>query len=419
MRRHYSNGKGSLLLLDLSLALTEVSRNASCSGCGTCALAIPCVEMCLDRETGFLRPGLRPGRGDPEGDPVKMLSKVCPGYGSTAPLDERPFDAHFGPYLSTWRAWAVDPAIRHAGSSGGVITALLQWLLRTGRYGAVAGVRGGGHDPASSEGVLLRSPEEAIDAAGSRYYPVSSIASLDLSEPCAVVAKPCEIAGLRKVEGQSSMPPHLAISLFCAGTPSSHSTGRVLRDLGVHPESLAHLRYRGHGWPGRFSATRRDGTEESMSYSDAWSSFLGRDLDGLCRICVDGTGMQADLSIGDLWTTDASGYPLFEEGAGVSAVIARTAAGEELLSQAIDAGVVRAERIQIGDVTSVQPVQVRRANSLLARLASRRLMGLRTPRYRGYGLTALAFQHPASSARFFVGTLKRLLRERREQEGVR
>lgn len=369
--------------------------------------------MRIDADSGFLRPEVEE-TGDREQTASPLdLREICPGLGSVAPRDDRAFDRHFGPYLSVWRAWAVDPEIRHAGSSGGVVTALVAHILKSGECPAVAGVAAGGTTSYSSEGVLMTTSEEAVDAAGSRYFPASALTSLSDTPDRALVAKPCEIAGLRRVEARLGWGSAFAIAVFCAGTPSSLATERAIGELGAQPEQVRKLRYRGNGWPGRFTVTMGDGAERSMSYKQAWGEFLGRDIDGLCRICVDGTGMHADLSVGDFWRTDSRGYPVFSEGEGESVVIARTPRGEALLSAAMANDLVHLERITIDEARAVQPAQVARTNSLLARIASRRLVGMRTPRYSGYRLGALAWSHPVSTMRFFAGTIKRLLREKR------
>lgn len=403
-------------MASLRLALAAVSDNSACSGCGACALAFPQVSMRLDQESGFLRPYVDASGGhrQPDAPPIS-LGDVCPGMGSVAPRDERDFDRHLGPYVSVWRAWAIDPEIRHAGSSGGVVTALVDHILTSGEYAAVAGVAAGGETSISSEGVLMTTSKDALGAAGSRYFPATALTSLTETGggSQAVVAKPCEVAGLRRVEARRGTGSTFAIAVFCAGTPSARATERAIAELGVQREEVVDVRYRGNGWPGRFTLRLNDGSQPSMSYRRAWGEFLGRDIDGLCRICVDGTGMHADLSVGDFWRTDERGYPVFTEGDGESAVIARTARGEALLLVAEARGLIRLERITIDAVRAVQPAQVARTNSLAARMASRRLLGMRTPRYSGYRLSALAWRHPLSTARFFAGTLRRLLRQKR------
>ena len=60
--------------------------------------------------------------------------------------------------------------------------------------------------------------------------------------------------------------------------------------LGVAPEDLAAFRYRGDGWPGYATATRRDGSAERMSYNDSWGDILTRHVQFRCKICPDGVG---------------------------------------------------------------------------------------------------------------------------------
>src|SRR5258708_16493215 len=93
----------------------------------------------------------------------------------------------------------------------------------------------------------------------------------------------------------------LSLTFFCAGTPSTRGTLDLLSSLGVAPDQVGAVRYRGNGWPGKFSVTSRDGTNaKSMSYPDSWGRLAGyRPL--RCHLCPDGLGQSADISCGDAW----------------------------------------------------------------------------------------------------------------------
>jgi coenzyme F420 hydrogenase subunit beta len=174
-------------------------------------------------------------------------------------------------------------------------------------------------------------------------------------------------------------------------------------------EHVTGLRYRGHGWPGRFTVDRADGSSVSASYEKSWGESLGPAVQWRCKICADGVGESADVTAADLWRADARGYPDFTDAAGVSALIARTRRGLDLVVRAVDAGIIAVHPIDIDELAAVQPLQRRRRETLAGRLVGTVLAGGRVPRYRGFSLLRLAF----SRLRETVRVARRSYRRRR------
>lgn len=110
------------------------------------------------------------------------------------------------------------------------------------------------------------------------------------------------------------------LSFFCAGVPSLEGAAGILKALEVEEVEMDLFRYRGQGWPGRTTATRKDGTESSMSYHDSWGNILSRHVQHRCKICADGAGAAADVVCVDARKADADGYPLFEEEDGINLI---------------------------------------------------------------------------------------------------
>jgi coenzyme F420 hydrogenase subunit beta len=129
-------------------------------------------------------------------------------------------------------------------------------------------------------------------------------------------------------------------------------------------------------------------------------------------LCVDGTGEHADVSVGDFWEADASGYPTFQEQEGRSVVIARTQRGADLLEEAVGRGVIVLRPLALEMAAAVQPLQVERRMTLAGRLAARKACGLVTPKYRGYGVVTRLVKAPRWNLRAFVGTILRTRRNR-------
>jgi coenzyme F420 hydrogenase subunit beta len=303
--------------------------------------------------------------------------------------------------------------VRFAGSSGGVLTALGEWLLETGERKRIGCAQASNDLPIRTVPVSLSKPSEIIATAGSRYAPVSVGAlAACLTADDVLVSKPCETAGVEAFNRHALTDPPLLLSFFCAGTPSQQATERLVSELGGTPSSVTSLRYRGHGWPGDFAFTDRNGVSAAASYSQAWGDNLGRQLQSVCATCPDGTGWLSDISVGDYWEVDERGYPLFEERDGRSVVVARTQLGLDLIRRAVTSDVLELETLDMAApaLRSCQPYQVARREMLLARVLGRRLMGKPSTRTRGYRLFAPLIRHPVLAWRSLLGAARRTRR---------
>lgn len=396
----------------LDQKILKVVASDACSGCGLCTIIDPGLDMALD-EQGFMRPE-RSAIGHTPTNATHIFKRSCPGM-LVRSNDEPGLERHetMGSFVGVWKGHATDPETRHRGSSAGVLTALTTWLLESGKATRVAGA-GAGRDPRRTVPVSITTKEEALASAGSRYAPTAILSNPDIQLPgTAVVGKPCEISALRSYVSNSRLdgmrtPAPVLLSFFCAGTPSAHATQRLIESLGIAkgttPDSLW---YRGRGWPGRFTVKLRDMTR-SMSYDESWGKVLGPATQWRCKVCPDGVGESADIAVADFWESDESGYPIFNEAKGASAVIARTIRGKNILMEAASEGIIELEPIDIDSLADVQPLQVQRRSGLLARLTGSIIAGRRIPRFAGFGLTKMARRQPRLFIRVTRGTYRRV-----------
>lgn len=397
----------------LRAAVARVVASGNCSGCGACTLLDPGLEMRLDAE-GNLRPTSVDGAAVvAEPDAVRRFEDACPGVTVRAvqPQSGRRHPT-MGPYLRVWMAWATDTDIRYRGSSGGALTAIAAWLLETGQAAQMVGARADVTEPRRTVSVSILSRDDALRAAGSRYAPTASAARPEALLPGTVmVGKPCEVSAIRSLTSGASVAAEdrpVLLSFFCAGTPSQHATDRLATELGSPPGTpVSDLWYRGRGWPGRFTVERPDGTSSDASYDESWGSALGPATQWRCKICADGVGESADITAADFWRSDERGYPVFADGAGRSALIARTERGYDIILRAVEAGVISVSTIEMEDLAAVQPLQTTRRTTLAGRLAGAFLAGNRVPRYRGFGLLSLALPRLRDVVRVARGTYRR------------
>lgn len=391
-------------------AVEDVVVNDNCSGCGLCATLSEGIEMQLSEE-GYLRPVLTADHPIAErGKALEVFKRACPGRTVVAPQPDAGSKVHpiFGRHLGVWEGWSTDHEIRNAGSSGGLLTTIAAFISEKSGTAAQV-VRMDGDRPTRSVPVRIMSREEALLSAGSRYAPVA-VAGESLEGAGSVTGKPCEISAIRAAADDQGDGPVL-LSFFCAGTPSQKATDKLVVQLGHEVDALTSMRYRGDGWPGNFVVTSSDGTSAHMGYEESWGAVLGKQLQGRCKSCVDGTGEGADIAVGDYWAADEKGYPVFEDQDGRSVVIARTMRGQEILIECAAAGLIEISPVRLDSVSKIQPLQVKRRLTLPGRLLGKRLTGQRIPEYRGYGLFQGLVRRPVMNLKAAAGTLRRSLRK--------
>jgi coenzyme F420 hydrogenase subunit beta len=366
----------------------DVAERHLCSGCGACAYIAPDEVKMVDTLTGGRRP-LRIVEIDGRSVDERAALMACPGRA----LQQQPYPTQhlaelghaWGPVLEVWEGHATDPEIRFSGSSGGVATALALYCVeREGMYG-VLHTAARTDVPYLNRTVLSRSRNELLAAAGSRYAPASPCDGLGFVEsapkPCVFIGKPCDVAGAANA---SRLRPNLearlglTIAFFCAGTPTTAGTLEAIRSLGIDPDDVSSVRYRGRGWPGRFTVETKSGEAGSLSYEESWGEILQRHRQWRCMICPDHTGEFADVSVGDPW------YRPVENGEhGRSLVLVRTDRGRAVLRAAIAAGALDLERVGPDLLPRSQPNLLRTRGSVWGRVTMMRIMGLPVPQYRG------------------------------------
>lgn len=407
--------------------IRDVAERQLCCGCGACAYVSPDeIEMVDTLEYGR-RPLL------PEGPPQDPRSDealhVCPGielrhtYDRKQPGLIRELEAGWGPILEVWEAYAADADIRFAASSGGAATALVLFCVERLGFRGILHIAARPDVPYLNHTVLSTTRAEIIARTGSRYAPASPCDGLKLIEdaagPCAFIGKPCDVAGAlmaARLRPKLAEKLGLTIAIFCAGTPTTRATLGLLRKLGIGDSSrVLSLRYRGHGWPGRFVVRflAADGTEQerSLSYEESWAC-LANDKQWRCHICPDHTGEFADIAVGDPWYREIpSGEP------GRSLVVVRTERGMSSVQSAGQAGFLTMERAAPAVLPSSQPNLLAARGAVWGRRLALRCVGIPVPRFVGLPLfrwwrTVLS---AAERTQTVFGAVRRVFRRRLNQ----
>ena len=402
----------------LSPTVERVVRGQLCAGCGLCASVSGGAIAMEQSAAGYNRPR-QVGPLTPERE--ALVAQACPGSVVAAWQDAPHRHSVWGPYHAIYTGHAIDEAVRFKGSSGGAVTALAAYALATGLVDRVVHVVANPQDPAGNMVRCSTTSAEVIEGAGSRYISSSPLADIDrvLADggSAAFIGKPCDVSALRRlalVDARVDAHIPLMMAFFCAGIPSRHAVNRVLHALDVPPEDLASFRYRGDGWPGKATATARDGRVAQMSYEDSWGGYLSKEVQFRCKICPDAVGGVADIACADAWYGGESGYPTFDELDGRSLIVTRTSRGQAMLEKAVAAGAVAVEPLAVTEIDLMQPSQAQRKHAVRARMAALSVTLQPRPRTRGLDVqTASRGGRLRDQARNFLGTTRRILMRRR------
>ncbi len=193
-----------------------------------------------------------------------------------------------------------DGAVLERASNGGFVTTLLGHLLRSGTVGAVVAVAGEKRAP---EARTVTDPSEVLALAGTRYSQsgvMTELVSVLKSgrQQVAVVGLPCELRGVSRLEDRLGVRV-LKVGLFCSANTYTDGDGKVRKMKS-------------------------------------------------CEHCTDFVGVHADLSCG--FSGSQKGY---------TTVLALTERGQEVLAEAIGAGLFEEGDV---DLSRVEAAQARKAS---------------------------------------------------------
>jgi coenzyme F420-reducing hydrogenase beta subunit len=266
---------------------------------------------------------------------------------------------YIGNFKKSWFAYASSETIRDKAASGGVITALLAFLLRTGEVDGALVCRSVITDgKVRPEFFIAESEKELLTAQGSKYIAVDfNQDALPLIRAykgkLAVVALPCDTTHLRHAcenDPQLGEKIALVITLFCGHNSRPELTDMITRKLTKRKKILKNFRYRQGHWRGSLLAEFEGGgqVEKPFSYFSLYQNLYFF-CQQKCHHCNDHAGYYGDISVGDIWSLRMKENPIKH-----NAVITRTPAGAAVFQKALDAGVISASPEPIDEICEGQ-----------------------------------------------------------------
>jgi len=241
-----------------------------------------------------------------------------------------------------------------------------------------------------TKGILATTTREICDAAKSKYSITPSMEVLKTIRKTkgrfAVVALPCQLHGLRKLE---QIDPSLSnkicyyFGLFCNCNlePNSHIEAIHASNIGL--DDVEKFNFRGGGWPGGFHVRKKDGSEISLhkiNIKNVMNVMFRIYGPKRCYLCYDALAEYADLSFGDFWSFDYTED--WSDHKSCTLVYQRTPRGRELLEKAMADGAICMDKLS-AERNSKRILKMAREkkNRALARLYRREKKGLPSPNY--------------------------------------
>jgi coenzyme F420-reducing hydrogenase beta subunit/polysaccharide pyruvyl transferase WcaK-like protein len=280
---------------------------------------------------------------------AKLLDAPLLAPESKAPFGSRE-GAEFwlGKFDQCFVGYAASEDVREGAASGGAVSATLVWLLETGRIdGALVSRLIPNEGRLQPQTWVARSREEILSARTSIYldFPLTQhfLRLLDSAGRYAVVALPCQLAALRKMEQKR---PELRDKIACRlGLVCGHASDRklldrVLEKKGIRQEDIREFAFRKGHWRGRSYVSMNDGTEITFPYLDfglyqnLWLHCARR-----CLSCQDHFAEHSDLSFGDAWLPELKSQPIKH-----SIIVSRSAEATAVLDEMMAQGALAAER---------------------------------------------------------------------------
>ncbi len=322
----------------------EVIDAKLCTGCAGCVIACPHDVIGYDHEAG----GYTPFHLEDELGPDDCIhgqkgctscTRACPRFRNWEPeADEHLFARRreaselSGIYSDIMLTRASDDAVHRMGQDGGLVSAILLWLLDEGYIdGAlVSYLEGDGGDWKAIPGVAT-TKDEVLAAAGSRYTYSANTLAIDEAmdkglESLALVGMSCQssvppVMWHRKI-GKISKPIKFNIGLLCSKTFDDAIFEELFwTKYGLRKQEMVKMNIKGV-----FQIWMKDGAYHEIPLKEchAWTR------EG-CNHCPDFAAEHADISTGGIgkendWTL----------------TIVRTELGREVITRMIDAGVIEA-----------------------------------------------------------------------------
>lgn len=260
-------------------------------------------------------------------------------------LDYKDPGKYVGEYQLIRKGYASDETIRANAASGGEITALLCYALKTGYIdGALVSKTYFENGELKVDTHIATTEEDIRDCSSSIYMDFPIAKCMDqvkaFNGKVAVIAVPCMIRAITALcERDKNLADKvvLKMGLYCSGNHDKRATTLSMEKSGVTAENAERLYYRRGHWRGQSAVIYKDGSEKAFSYTKTICAYKNAYFyeKASCMVCQDHYAFDADISFGDIWLKEMKANPIKH-----SSCVIRTDRARELYENAVKDGVL-------------------------------------------------------------------------------
>ena len=371
--------------------IQDIFRHDLCNRCGSC-VGLSGGKIVFGDRTGEYLPII--SKPLDEGT-SRLVWQACSGKGFNFPEQKvsvfgdpkggHPFIGH---YQKIYIGFSKDPEVRLNSASGGILSAILIWLLEKKMIDGAVVLGMSEAEPWLTRPYIATTREDILKAAQSKYIigPVNEILpEIEKFEGIlAYVGLPGQVQSIRllqQINHPSVRNIRYIFGPFYGNTLHFSSVKSFLRSFGIKDHTQIRNLYFRHGeWPGKMRVELIDGRVFELPKFHA-NYLIPFHIMKNSLLCTDLTNEYTDISGGDAWA------PVYEErGKGFSLVISRSEAGEEIIRQMISEG-----RLGMNPIGEPEAVQMHshgydlKKRGTFIRMQYRRWFGKPNPDY-GYRL---------------------------------
>ena len=332
--------------------LQKVIENGLCNRCGSCVGLSGGKIVFGNKEERYLPEILE----EPDAETMDIILTACSGKAFNFPVNREEIfgnKTHFHVYTGAYRqiniGYCTDNQIRLNSASGGIISALLIYLLRTKEIDGAVVLGMDNQKPWLTKPFIAKTEQEIQESAQSKYI-ISSVNELlpqigSFKGKLAYVGLPGQVQSIRalqRIQHPWVKNIEYIFGPFYGNTLHFSSIKSFLRANGEKDyKAITKLYFRYGEWPGNMRVETASGKAYQLKKFHA-NYLIPFHIVKNSLICTDLTNEFTDVSGGDAWA------PVYEErGKGFSMVITRSLKGEELLNRMLDEGYIKLSPISL------------------------------------------------------------------------
>jgi coenzyme F420 hydrogenase subunit beta len=375
--------------------LQKVIDHGLCNRCGTC-IGLSEGKIRFRDKAGRYLPEIL---FEPDENLARRIWNACSGkefnfkyYQNRIFPTSNKFHTYLGSYNKIRVGYCVDPEIRKAGSSGGILSAILIWLLEKREISGAVVLRMSEREPWLTEPFIAKSRREILEAAQSKYI-ISSVNEIlpeisSFEGDLAYVGLPGQVQSIRKLQeinDPSVRNIKYIFGPYYGNTMHFSSIKSLLRSYGEKDyHDIRNLQFRNGEWPGNLRIEMKTGKVIMLPKFHA-NYLIPFHILKNSLLCTDLSNEFTDISSGDAWA------PFYEErGKGFSLIVSRTRQGQIILDKMAEEGVLCLNEISQEDAISMHShgLDLKKRGTFI-RIKFRKILGLDVPDY-GYVISGFS-----------------------------